>query len=1760
MSSLSAQLAQVAAKNATVALDRKRRQKLHSTSLIYNPKTAATQDYEFILDNASKALNDLIEIEPKFAVFNKSLFSETSLSIDRNVQTAEENKELDNAVNIFLMLASSKWHLAPTLHATEWLVRRFQIHIVNAEMLLLSTLNYYQTPVFNRILNIVKLPPLFAPLSNFIRSEKSVTNLTIIKLFNDMDFLKLYADYISKCIKQNLTYTNQLLFTTCCFINLIAFNCNNESKLNLLVPILLEISAKLLGSTSTDCQIAAHTILVVFATALPLKKVIILAATETILSNLSSEQAKKSALTTICKLFQTLKGQGNVEQLPIKLYKIIDKHFSFEYLVDFLKENSTLAADKFITCYIRAIARYDHSKLTSIVKILKTIKLEKFEIKYLITDLINLSEILESKIQLAEVFEYFISVNEKLVLDCLKSLNITPEIFEIRLATSLFSNFDATVKQLENIDAEKIVGKASDIPLFKEFLEKNSSYVYTENKSLLCENDDTFIKLLTLFIEAVGRQYSPGQFLNTFFTTLEARITFLCRVIISPSTPSTLKIISLNQIDKYFHSIDKDSNVFTLVPCLFVALNDLSKNVRAKVRQILIQIMNRPSSKHYFLSKKIYGEDVTLQLLNPKDSSYWLKKFLDDYSVENYEISELLIPKKNSKIYILFWANQALHIPTPYAKSVILQNLEKCNISQSSYVKILEPFISSYVELRPTWEQRCKLNKTSFSAFEKTIINLICVKEKNQFMIDFAIKGLKSDYESLSETIAERLITVFGSFNFSQQLQIVQSILDNTVETEPTYDSIGLLQSLPLSADIFNIILSRNRINSDDDIKTLPKRRRRHSSTVKSAFQKEEVTVLAEIHLRKITIILETLDKSSVKATSELLSSLFVLLSDLETLDQDGRLPVLYAQETLTSCLLNTIESMKKSGITEFKNIRADILVSAIRNSSSPQLQNKLLMVVGALASLNSEIILHSIMPIFTFMGAHSIRQDDSFTLQVVQNTIRTVVPALLKNEKRNTSDESEVLLMSFATALQHVPKHRRVALFSTLLESLGSSTSIGPFLFLVAQQYSSCLDNFKLGEAKSLVEFTKSLLVTFVVSDQLSGIRDLLQLFAKLLKSTIDEDLKNELSTIALFSNHILNKTLDELIGFVQHGFSYIIKTIQDDDTDFFNINGTFSLRVRSALLDTASSKETINLVKSRFTSILEQILTFINDAKSYNFDAKANPEISNDQTTDINNSLFTMLNIVLNMLPINDFVESTLPLLTDSPNKDIKYQVSLIMSDKFEIESTEALGPAVIVIKTLLSRIPEEVGTPDLAQVMLNTLSTLISKFGSNLNEKLINRSINLSIDLLNSEANEILISAFGVINNSIQILGIKSISYYTKIVPAAIRIFNKTKISDDSMKQPLQVAILLLVATLLKVLPSFITSNLADAFDIILFADEVDITTRLSVVELVVKHIDLKDVLKMLYKTWSNICAVNDSVAISLFLSCLESTVDTIDKKSATSQSPIFFKLLLRLFEYRSISEFDNNTISRIEASVHQTANTYVLKMNDKVFRPLFVILVKWAFDGEDVTNKKITEVERLIAFFKFFNKLQENLRGIITSYFTYLLERTTKLLVRFINNDIEDITLHRLLLISLTSSFKYDKDEYWRSTSRFELICEPLVNQLSVIENPIGKFLVKAISSLAANNSGVEEHNQIMNKLLVAHMKATCSAREKLWTVRTLKLIYSKVGESWLILLPQLVPTIAELLEDEDEEVEYEVRTGLVRVVENVLGEPFDRYLD
>ena len=1767
MSSLSEQLAQVAASNATVAFDRKRRQKLHSASLIYNPKTAATQDYDFIFDNAVNALNELIDIDPRFTIFTKSLFSETSINIDRNVQSKEENKNLDAAINSYLLLVSSRWNLTPTLHATEWLVRRFQIHIVNAEMFLLSTLNYYQSPVFQRILDITKLPPLFNPLSNFVKTDSTPTNLTMVKLFNDNDFLKLYANFLSKCIKQNTTYTNQLLFITCCFINLISLNSTNENKLNDLVPILLEISAKLLASPSVDCQIAAHTILVVFSTALPLKKVIILAAAETILAKLTDDKAKKSALTTIFKMFQTLKGQGNIDQLPNKLYNLFNARIDLEYISEFLSNGDVPVCDKFITTYVRAITRYDHGKLLKIVEILEKVHLERFETRMIITDLIHLSEIIEDKSQLIELFEYFIKNNEKLVISCLKSLNITPEIFEIRLTTSLFSSQNETTDVVANIEAQKVVGEKSKVPSFKEFLDKNAQFITTDDASILAADDTLYAKQLSLFVEAVGKGYQPALYLSSFFTTLEARITFLARVIISPAAPVALRLISLSNMAKYLHSIDKDSNVFSLVPCLICCLNDSSKNVRTAARKVLIQISKRNFTKHYFLASDIYGKGIKVPMLSPKDSEAWLKKFLKDYMIDNRDLSGSFIPKKGDKVYLLFWADQALYIPLPQAKTIILDNLKKYTPSASAYSPVFEQFIKTYISTRSEWEEKCKANKCSFKDFERRIVDLISPKEKNQFIITFIMDALKSEHEQLASLVSDKLISIFDSLKSAFQIQLLESIIQTTIEPEQSYDAIGTIQGLPLNAELFNTILSQNKINSDAQVTDFSKRRRRRSSSNKSALQKDEISILAENHMKMLTVVLEALDKQNVPGSPELLSTLLSLLSDLETLDQDGHLPVLYAQETIASCILNTIDSLKTTGVAGLQNVRADIVVSAIRNTSSPQLQNKLLLVISALSSLSPEIILHSVMPIFTFMGAHSIRQDDGFTTQVVEKTISTVVPALLANSSENIDSEIEFLLMSFTAALQHVPKHRRVKLYSTLIQTLGATKAIGSFMFLIAQQYSTHLGKFKLGEAKGLVEFSKAFLGKFDVYEQLVGFSKFFNIIETLISASKDDDKKIELESRTLFTNGVLNMSHSELASVIQNSFDFINRIIQDEDSDYYISNGSFRVRMYSALIDSNNNEESIDNVKSEFSNILRDILLFINDTTMLNRTNRTDNSTDNEAkqggevSDELKKTLFSLLQNVLSVLPIENFIESIKPLLS-SKNDDIRYHINLVIGSKFELESMEATPVAEKVIGYLLNNAGDDMETVPVLQVILNTVASLIGKFGTHMEQSTITDSLDVCCKNISSDKTELVISSLSVITNCIQVLGVKAIAYYPKIVMPTVSLFKSTEGTKDAfLRGQLQLSILLLFATIVKCMPAFVLSNLSDVFHIIFFADDVEITVRLTAIDLVISNIDLREIFKVLYKSWTTeVSKSDDSIMISLFISTLEATVEAVDKKTATFQSPIFFKLLLSLFEFRSICSFDNNTISRIEASIYQISNSYVLKMNDKVFRPLFAILVRWAFDGEGVSNTMMTEVERLTAFFKFFTKLQENLKGIITSYFTYILEPTNNLLLRYISKDLKDISLQRLLLISLTSSFKFDKDEYWKSTSRFELISESLINQLSIIDRVLGRYLVKAIGALASANNGVEEHNQIMNKLLIEHMKASCTSQEKLWAAKSIKLIYSKVGESWLVLLPQLVPTIAELLEDDDEEIENEVRTGLVKVVENVLGEPFDRYLD
>lgn len=386
------------------------------------------------------------------------------------------------------------------------------------------------------------------------------------------------------------------------------------------------------------------------------------------------------------------------------------------------------------------------------------------------------------------------------------------------------------------------------------------------------------------------------------------------------------------------------------------------------------------------------------------------------------------------------------------------------------------------------------------------------------------------------------------------------------------------------------------------------------------------------------------------------------------------------------------------------------------------------------------------------------------------------------------------------------------------------------------------------------------------------------------------------------------------------------------------------------------------------------------------------------------------------------------------------------------------------------------------------------------------------------------------------------------------------------ESNTYQLIETSVGLMYSCFIKKMPQIISSNLNRILTELLNENLIKKDIKLSILNIVFTHVDLKVLFKSLLNIWdSKDFQRTSSSTIGLYLNLLTQTIEGLERSATVGCIGIFLKFMISCFEFiRSNDEtiFNRNAIARIETLIFNCELQFVMKLNDKAFRPLFSSAVNWTFDNNHLESQD--DFVKVSIFLKFFVKLQENLKSIITNYYSYFADHVYKLLDNFSNKNVSineeySVNVQRLVLISLNASFRYDQDEYWAVNTRFEKITLALTNQLENTNAKLGKHLTKAITTLAVKNSKVAEHNKALNKLLINHLKVDCSAQEKFSTIKVFENIYVKVGTSWLSLLPQLVPFIAELLEDDDEKIEMEVRSGLVKVIEDVLGESLDKYL-
>jgi U3 small nucleolar RNA-associated protein 10 len=155
------------------------------------------------------------------------------------------------------------------------------------------------------------------------------------------------------------------------------------------------------------------------------------------------------------------------------------------------------------------------------------------------------------------------------------------------------------------------------------------------------------------------------------------------------------------------------------------------------------------------------------------------------------------------------------------------------------------------------------------------------------------------------------------------------------------------------------------------------------------------------------------------------------------------------------------------------------------------------------------------------------------------------------------------------------------------------------------------------------------------------------------------------------------------------------------------------------------------------------------------------------------------------------------------------------------------------------------------------------------------------------------------------------------------------------------------------------------------------------------------------------------------------------------------------------------------------------------------------------------------------------------------------------------------------------------EFWQSPSHLTKITTPLITQLRHATSPttlstITAETIPTITELAIAADSADNHKEINSALMKflrpgssvpfsSSGKSASSAsaggenpHTRIAALKTQQNLTDHLGEDWLALLPEMLPYISELMEDEDEGVEREVRVW-VKQIEGVLGERLDDML-
>uniref|UniRef100_H2Y6G6 HEAT repeat-containing protein 1 n=1 Tax=Ciona savignyi TaxID=51511 RepID=H2Y6G6_CIOSA len=955
---------------------------------------------------------------------------------------------------------------------------------------------------------------------------------------------------------------------------------------------------------------------------------------------------------------------------------------------------------------------------------------------------------------------------------------------------------------------------------------------------------------------------------------------------------------------------------------------------------------------------------------------------------------------------------------------------------------------------------------------------------------------------------------------------------------------------------------------------------------------------------KRLIVLLEVLQhKKKISQSQNLVGPLFSLLNSMISLRR-GNDVVEYGTQLVLGALINIFRISKaklaeKDELEVQNNLRIELLVKCIQTSSNTQTCQHALMLLAESATICPEKLLHSVMSVFTFMGSTLLRRDDSYSFQVITRTIHTVVPALMKHmqgpQQHNKNATMVInIIRVFVDALPHIPTHRRLVVFEELINTLGCTEYLWQTLLLLVASRANKItkttqdddqeDIFLPSTVDALMEVCSSISNLYPDHLQLDSIVKMINYISLL----PDENGKEQKLNPKKPARHLNTPSLVEVSKQSTSQLRRLHLAVVSFASHILSQDGSIA---HSFKLEKSSEKMAVETAAKMI--LLECSLSYLSQTTT-SVSEPQDDETSSRYYKTLQNRLNGLLDKINNLLPSGTFMLVVSNILhARTPPTTIHKVIELFNHRVAHSNHALPIDQEVLlhVCRQLILlceatsdggsglRATAYAGLRHVARMCGITCASHLTPI------------LPMICDLMNEHQpppqvrkawNFLISAAMLCLSELFNTLKAHCISHLPRLAPCLIQLLGQSQVEKNNH---MTMCILSAYQKLVDSLAHFISPYLVDFIVqrkkhrkmILASACSSDhVAGRIvTILRLIGGNSPARVLVPAFAKSFEKISSSKPH-HICVLLRMVGHHVATMTKQDLSHFSLQLFDFYLTAMEYRGkMGEVGASAVESVEDISVDGVIDLLIKLPEATFKPLFVKLNHWGCSGDSPLTQSST-------FYHCTSVMAARLKGLFCLFAGPLLGHMMESLKREETSDegeykryhpippccfislfiyADNLTRCRYIVATFKLTLLHSTSNFM-TQQRFDQTAGVLVDQLEkpielaeVQRDYVINYVVPCIGQLVMSSRN-DVAWQPLNYQILLKMRHK-RAEVRLFALEALLVVTEKLGDDYMMLLPETIPFLAELMEDENDEVEKRCHS-VIKKMEETLGEPLQKY--